>query len=169
MRARMVSMLHHHHPRTLLSSSALNGIFNAAAEQRVPLNLPGLCTGRPIIVINGELDRIRTGYYPFFWARTEMQYLKSVIPDFMQVCIIRDKCSASALAATFAAHASTIMPHGHGSQLLLTVLYLYSSSGILHSQLQGQPSSCSLQVLSRPLAGWCITSVYHWLCLIRQI
>lgn len=43
------------------------------------------CAERPIVVVNGELDRIRSGYYPPFWARTEMQYLKGIVPQFMQV------------------------------------------------------------------------------------
>ena len=37
------------------------------------------------MVVNGELDRLRTGYYPPFWSRTEMQYLKTVVPKFEQV------------------------------------------------------------------------------------
>lgn len=50
----------------------------------------GLETGRPIVVVNGELDRIRTGYYPPFWARTEMQYLKRIVPKFTQAYYIHN-------------------------------------------------------------------------------
>lgn len=57
----------------------------------VALSSASIISGRPIVVVNGELDRIRTGYYPPFWARTEMQYLKTIVPKFMQVrdCRIR--------------------------------------------------------------------------------
>ena len=34
----------------------------------------------PVLVVNGELDRIRTNYYPPFWARKEMTQLREFVP-----------------------------------------------------------------------------------------
>jgi hypothetical protein len=53
--------------------------------------------------VNGELDRIRTGYYPPFWARTEMQYLKTVVPRFTQAYYIHN-FKGSKPAALFRAY-----------------------------------------------------------------
>mmetsp|Transcript_11192 Transcript_11192/g.28701 ORF Transcript_11192/g.28701 Transcript_11192/m.28701 type:complete len:117 (+) Transcript_11192:378-728(+) len=60
-------------------------------------------TKRPIVVVNGELDRIRSGYYPPFWARTEMQYLKGIVPQFMQAYYIHN-FKGSKPAALFRAY-----------------------------------------------------------------
>jgi len=49
-----------------------------------------IVTGRPVVVVNGELDRIRSGYYPPFWSRTEMQYLKTIVPKFEQAYYIHN-------------------------------------------------------------------------------
>ena len=34
----------------------------------------------PVLVVSGELDRIRTNYYPPFWARKEMTQLREFVP-----------------------------------------------------------------------------------------
>ena len=36
--------------------------------------------GAPLLVVNGELDRIRSNYYPPFWARKEMEQLRAFVP-----------------------------------------------------------------------------------------
>lgn len=38
--------------------------------------------GRPVVVVNGEMDRIRSGYYPAFWAFREMDILRKFTPRF---------------------------------------------------------------------------------------
>jgi|APGre2960657444_1045066.scaffolds.fasta_scaffold01950_3 hypothetical protein len=47
-------------------------------------------TGRPIVVVNGELERIRSGYYPAFWSRKEMAVLLELTPKFEQVYFIHN-------------------------------------------------------------------------------
>lgn len=45
---------------------------------------------RPIIVVNGEMERIRSGYYPAFWSRSEMSILRDFCPRFEQVYYIHN-------------------------------------------------------------------------------
>jgi hypothetical protein len=47
-------------------------------------------TGRPIVIVNGELERIRSGYYPAWWSRTEMARLREFTPLFTQVYYIHN-------------------------------------------------------------------------------
>lgn len=47
-------------------------------------------TGRPIVVVMGEMERIRSGYYPAFWSRTEMALLREFTPKFEQVYYIHN-------------------------------------------------------------------------------
>ena len=45
---------------------------------------------RPIVVFNGELDRIRSGYYPSFFYPKIGKIAKSFIPQFTQVYYIHN-------------------------------------------------------------------------------
>ena len=47
-------------------------------------------TNRPIIVVNGELERVRSGYYPAFWSRKEMDILRAFCPRFEQIYYIHN-------------------------------------------------------------------------------
>lgn len=44
----------------------------------------------PLIVVNGELERVRSGYYPAFWARAEMGPLRLFCPQFQQVYLLHN-------------------------------------------------------------------------------
>lgn len=45
----------------------------------------------PVVVINGSLDRIRSGYYPSFWSRKENTYLRETfVPKFETVYYIHN-------------------------------------------------------------------------------
>lgn len=45
----------------------------------------------PLLVINGSLDRIRSGYYPAFWSRKENQFLRETfVPKFQTVYYIHN-------------------------------------------------------------------------------
>eukprot|EP00963_Diacronema_lutheri_P013698 scaffold2682_cov344-Pavlova_lutheri.AAC.10 len=45
----------------------------------------------PVLVINGSLDRIRSGYYPAFWSRKENQFLRETfVPKFQTVYYIHN-------------------------------------------------------------------------------
>ena len=47
-------------------------------------------SGRPIIVFNGELDRIRSGYYPAFFYPKLGKLAKTFIPNFTQAFYIHN-------------------------------------------------------------------------------
>ena len=57
----------------------------------------------PLIVVNGELERVRSGYYPSFWARAEMVPLRAFCPRFTQVYLLHN-FKGSAPAVLFRAY-----------------------------------------------------------------
>jgi hypothetical protein len=44
----------------------------------------------PLVVLNGELERIRSGFYPAFWARAETEPLRAFCPRFTQVYLLHN-------------------------------------------------------------------------------
>lgn len=51
---------------------------------------------KPIVVVMGEMERIRSGYYPSWWARSEMAKLLAFTPQFTQVYYIHNFKGANA-------------------------------------------------------------------------
>ena len=51
----------------------------------------------PVLVVNGELDRIRTNYYPPFWARKEMTQLREFVPKIDAAAVPLARCCPASL------------------------------------------------------------------------
>jgi len=59
----------------------------------------------PIITVNAELERIRTSYYPPFWARAELDELRVLAPRFEAVYFLHNfKRSSGPSAVLFRAY-----------------------------------------------------------------
>ena len=73
---------------------------------------------RPIIVFNGELDRIRTGYYPSLLYPKIGRISKSFIPNFTQVYYIHNFKGTHPGAF--------LVKKGHGSKLVWLIRSIVS-------------------------------------------